>query len=795
MNDFGIKANCHCRLHADFVVSSWASGKGWTQHCTGLVKTKATLVDEICNSRLTNGQDQKMKAKFARITHAAADAVQHEELYDRLSAIGVSYGKTFQGLHDCRSSKHGCATRLSLADTVTDMPNQYESDYIVHPTMLEQLISTYWPVLKATNDVLDTIHLPSSIGKVTVSTKASSALAESGGWLQAFCEPRGTISNVKSNKLSMVALAPTEAKEPIITLEDLVTAPMLEKEAATEIDSGRELCYKLTWEPTGEDQFDGSKARLNGDFVIVHGETELQRSLAGELASTLTALVGSSPTTGTLNDVDGSNKTCVFLTEIDHPVLADLDQGKFESLQKLLTSVQAILWVVKGAYQNSMEPNSNMIAGFSRTLRSEGTLMDFITLDLDAETELSQRNTIDTITKVLQMSLGVEHQNTETEYMERGGVLLTPRIINDEDMNEYVHQQVQPSATAPAQFWDLKRPLRAFVATPGALDTVHYEDDEKSHSPLHDDEVQIQVKAIGMNVRDAEAAMGHLSSDDLGMECSGVVTDVGSSVSSVAIGDRVAAITPNGSLSTVARAHDRFLLKLPNHLSFEEAASVPISYCTAYYSLVDIASLSEGESVLIHHAATAVGQAAIGVAQMLGAEIFATVRSSAEKDTLRNQHGIPEDRIFFSDSDSFSDLVIDATQGLGAEVIFNTLSEGEVLRATWRCIAKFGRFIHASYNDLGYVLSEKSATIACIDIYGLAQTRPLKLRRILQDVAKLLRFGKILPSHPIVPYGISEVTNALQALHAAELHGKAIITMREDEVVMVSFTLTKKVCH
>ncbi|KAJ4346445.1 uncharacterized protein N0V89_010374 [Didymosphaeria variabile] len=772
-------------LRAEFVISSWATAKGWTQHCTGYVKTKKTEVNDVQSGRLVDAQRQKLRSKLLRIADAAGEGVQNEALYQRLSDLGVSYGSTFQGLTNGRVSKAGSVSQLVLADTTTDMPNHYESDYIIHPTMLEQLISSYWPVLDITNGFLDNIHLPSSIGKLTVSARASSTLHSNGGCLQAFCEPRTVLSNVKSNKLSMFALAAIDAVESVIAIEDLTTAPILEKDTDAEADSGRELCYKQTWEPALEELKEDSQAQFDAEVVIVHGDSDLQHSLASELATILTTATGSTPTTGTLAQVDGTSKICIFLAEIDQPVLSTLDQETFEALKKLLTTIQGMLWVVKGAYQNAQNPDANMIAGFSRTLRSEGTLMNFVTLDLDGEMVLPQADAVKTILKVLQASLGVNRQGEETEFMERRGSLLTPRIINDQDMNEYVHQQVQPSATAPAHFMDAERPLRAFIATPGALDTIHFEDDQISRTPLPEDQVEIQVKAVGINVRDAEAAMGHLRGDDLGMECSGVVTSVGSRISSVSVGDRVAAVTPNGSLSTVTRAHDRFLLKLPDHLSFEEAATIPLAYCTAYHSLANIASLSEGESVLIHHAATAVGQAAVAVAQMLGAEVFATVRNSEEKATLVELYNIPADSIYFAGSESFADYLIDATKGLGVDVILNDMAEGEVLRATWRCIAKFGRFIHVGCNDLAYVAFEKSATISCVDIFALAHDRPQKLKRVLSDVAKLLRFGKVLPVHPIASYGITESTTVLQALHSAEPHGKVVIVPREDETVLV----------
>lgn len=773
-------------LLAEFVVSSWATGKDWTQHCTGLVRTKIAEHSKLHSSRLITAQEQKMISKVSRISNAAQDLVQTDTLYERLAAIGVNYGTTFQGLSNCRVSKNGCVSQLNLADTATDMPNHYESDYIIHPTLLEQLISSYWLVLDVTNGSLDTVHLPSSIGKVIVSARTPATLQSNGGSLQVVCEPRTSISNVKSNKLSMFAFASIDDKEPIVTVEDLSTAPILEKDADGEAETGRELCYKLTWEPALVEDKQESNAKFDAEFVIVHGETELQLSLASELATTLATLTGSTPDIATLSHVDGTDKICIFLTELDQPVLSTLGEHTFEALQKLLTSIQGMLWVVKGAYDNSQNPDANMIAGFSRTLRSEGTLMNFVTLDLDAETDISQASAVASIIKVLQASLSTQRQSEETEFIERRGAILTPRIINDEDMNEYVHQQIKPSATATAKFTDVVRPLRAFIATPGALDTVHFEDDQLAHTPLSDNEVEIQVKAVGVSARDAETAMGHLPSDDLGMECSGVVTKVGTQVSSVAVGDRVAAVTPNGSLSTVARAHDRFLVKLPYHLSFEEAATIPLAYSTAHYSLVDHAALSEGESVLIHHAATSVGQAAITIAHMRGAEVYATVRTEEEKATLVQHHGIPDDRIFFAGSDEFADFVLDGTNGHGVDVVLNSLTDAELLRATWKCISKFGRFVHVGQRDLQHIAFERCATVSFVDVFALVQERPQKLERVLNEISKLLRYSKVLRAQPIASYSISEVTTALQALHVAQPHGTVVVVPGEDEMVMVS---------
>lgn len=97
-------------------------------------------------------------------------------------------------------------------------------------------------------------------------------------------------------------------------------------------------------------------------------------------------------------------------------------------------------------------------------------------------------------------------------------------------------------------------------------------------------------------------AMGQIQRPVFGHEASGIVTRVGSKTSEVSCGDRVVFVGP-GSMRTHIRAHESVVQKLPDIMSFEEGASIPIAYATAYRSLVEVARLEKGETVLIHAAA------------------------------------------------------------------------------------------------------------------------------------------------------------------------------------------------
>lgn len=120
-----------------------------------------------------------------------------------------------------------------------------------------------------------------------------------------------------------------------------------------------------------------------------------------------------------------------------------------------------------------------------------------------------------------------------------------------------------------------------------------------------------------MNFKDVMIGLGQIPFSDIGLECSGVVTAAGRSVQSLTVGDRVCGLT-RGGYSNSARVPQTMVTRIPDNLSFTAAASIPIIFCTAYYSLIDIARLEPGESVLIHAAAGGVGQAAIMIAQHIG---------------------------------------------------------------------------------------------------------------------------------------------------------------------------------
>ena len=525
------------------------------------------------------------------------------------------------------------------------------------------------------------------------------------------------------------------------------------------------------------------------DVVIIRPESLFGFSI-DVLAANLEKWTGKAPSIETLQQVDPRGKICIFLEETMKPFLASLDQETFNDLQKLVTLAEGIFWVSRGSFIDSTSPDGNLVSGFARTIRSERAV-NFVTLDLDGESMLSDREAALTANKVIQRSFdpNLKPQENDMEYAERKGVLYIPRLVKDSEMNHTVAQESHVGRRETQLFAQKDRPLRMMISEPGSLDTMVFVDDPVGSIPLGADEIQIEVMASGVNFKDVMIAMGQLPSANLGLECSGIVTAMGKDISDFTLGDRVSA-TAVGTFSTYTRCPASSAHKIPEAMSFEVASTIPIVFCTAYYALVELAHLEEHETVLIHAAAGGVGQAAIMLAQKVGATIFATVGSVEKKELLMSEYGIPAEQIFFSRDLSFRDCVKTATNGKGVDVVLNSLA-GNALQATWECLAPFGRFIEIGKRDivnnsrLEMAKFNDNALFASVDLTLVAAEKPRLMKRLMGSVFEQFQNGSLRPIAPITTYPISKIEAAFRTLQSGKAMGKIVIKPEAGDQVTV----------
>lgn len=193
-----------------------------------------------------------------------------------------------------------------------------------------------------------------------------------------------------------------------------------------------------------------------------------------------------------------------------------------------------------------------------------------------------------------------------------------------------------------------------------------------------DDEIQIAVKAIGINraeimFRNHAYLQEAVFPSRLGYEAAGIVQSIGSAVKDFAIGDSVSVIPATdiarwGTYGELANVPARLVVKHPESLSFIEAAAVWMQYVTAWGGLVAQAKLGTGETVIISAASSSVGLAAIQIANMIGATVIATTRTSEKRKTLL-QCGAHH--VIATDEENLVERVMEITESKGARVVFD----------------------------------------------------------------------------------------------------------------------------
>lgn len=271
------------------------------------------------------------------------------------------------------------------------------------------------------------------------------------------------------------------------------------------------------------------------------------------------------------------------------------------------------------------------------------------------------------------------------------------------------------------------------------------------------------------------------------MDVSGLVTQVGAAVTTVRPGDRVCTSSCD-TFATYVRFPVQGVIPMPDGMSFEDAASMPLIYLTAYYALVTVGRLVKGESILIHAAAGGVGQAAIAVAQHIGAEIYATVGSAEKKELIMREYGIPADHIFSSRDLSFAKGIERMTNGAGVDVVLKSLA-GEALRLSWHCLAKFGRFLEIGKADLfsntgldmmPFLENKSYCGVNLIDFENNPTPRAVTL---FQDVAKLINDGSIKPVKPVQLFTFAEVEKAFRYMQTGKHTGKIVVRVDDSDLV------------
>ena len=412
--------------------------------------------------------------------------------------------------------------------------------------------------------------------------------------------------------------------------------------------------------------------------------------ISKKLIADLTAL-GFQVTTASIDSPLSEDCDVIATLDLESRFFDNISEDQYLSFQQLLRrhKNQNVLWLMPPTQMNCVDPRSAQTVGMFRVVRAELAIPLF-----SLEIDVSEPKFTELVTNVfgkVRSRKDTEKIAPDREYAVDNGVVKIGRYqpfsleeeVGERSMGESGHVKSLD------------------IVKPGMLDTLRWVE-----SPLQDDlqanQVEVDTRAVGLNFRDIMVSMGVLKfgkNPPLGLEITGVVKRVGSNVKHVKAGDRVCGVATDGCFTTHAILLDDLVVKIPDSLDFVAGATMPACYTTALQAIIDVGQLQKGQSILIHSAAGGVGHAAIELAKMVGAEIYATVGSAEKIQYLQDKFQIPKNRIFNSRNDSFLADVLRETNGVGVDIVLNSLS-GELLHASWKCVAEFGKLVELGKRDL-----------------------------------------------------------------------------------------------
>ena len=296
--------------------------------------------------------------------------------------------------------------------------------------------------------------------------------------------------------------------------------------------------------------------------------------------------------------------------------------------------------------------------------------------------------------------------------------------------------------------------------------------------------VKIAVEVAGLNFPDVLIVQGKYQVKppfpfSPGAEVAGIVTEIGERVTSVRAGDRVMALCTTGGFAEEVVAQEASVFSMPAGMSFETAASFPLTYGTTYHALVDRGELRPGETLLVTGAGGGVGLAAVQIGVALGARVIAAA-GSREKLDAAVASGASETIDYTSEK--LLERIKALTGDAGADVVYDAVG-GDVFDACLRGIAWGGRLLIVGF-AAGRIpeipanrLLLKSASAVGVFWGAFAARDPAKNRANFDRLFALAAEGKLRPTIG-ARYALADAAHAIEDMENRKIVGKAVVTVR-----------------
>ena len=701
---------------AGFTVHSRTDGApGWTLHAEGTLSAAQAVPTEI-------------DAVWPPVGAEVIDLASH---YDDLAATGLNYGPAFANLTQAWRLPDGdILGELALADGLA------VTGHTIHPALLDAALHTIAlagaPSGETTGEATGGPTVPFSFAGVEVhsldATTARVRLSRAAG-----SDYRLTLSNHDGSPLATVGR---------IALRAL---PVADLAPATDTRGHRSL-FIAAWNLLADNAYSLTEQRIT---VLAADPVDLGLLGAETVAhpDEVTAAEVIVIPTGTAWTPNPADDPAAVLTE---------SARVLDLLQQLLArpeldAAHLVFVTQRAAAAETSDTIGDLAgataAGLIRSAQSENP--GRITLiDLDGHADS---------TAALARAIGAD----EPWVAVRGGQLRSPRL----------------APAAPALLIPEQTPQwRLGGAKAGTIEAMSLVPCVEGVRPLVGDEIRIAVRAAGVNFRDVMNVLDMYPGDAgwLGLECAGVISEVGPDVTDLRPGDRVLGITRSEAFATSAICERNMAARMPVGWTFGQAAAAPLVFLTAYYALVDLAGLQRGETILIHAAAGGVGMAAVQLAQHLGAEVYATA-SPGKWDVVRGA-GVPAGHLANSRTLDFEPQFLTGTAGHGMDVVLDSLA-GDFVDASLRLLPDGGRFIEMGKTDV-----REPATVAAAHpgvryrAFDLIEAGPERTQQMLLALLELFESAALQPL-PLTCWDVRQAAEAFRFVGQARHIGKVALTI------------------
>ncbi len=732
-------------------------GDNWIQHASGTLLT-TPKIPEMQIQSFFNGHISIQTGKA---------------FYQSMLQRGLNYGPTFQGITEVSSKDFTSITQLKLADSLKSTASAYQ----IHPALLDAcfqvLLSTLPP------DDRD-LYLPVAVDALTLFASPASET-----------EFRAYATQTAFDAQLQGDVTLFNANGDLLMSADGLRMQRLDRRG-TELEN---RLYDIQWTPAESKSTSPSTAL--GDWLIFADESGIGASLASDLTSAgANVRIVYAHDTFTKNAQNFSmnplqladfenflqNSTAwqgiIYLWALDSKT-DQLPSATYPSTIGALHLVQTLnasnltprLWLVTRNAQSvngqPTEPAGASLWGFGAVLANEQADLKSVRIDLDSAADA------ETLFKTLWADDG------EDQIALRGGQRLAARLIS---------KGAPPSLESAGEMQLVHAEMQSFraeVTTPGVLENLRLH--ALTRRAPQCGEVEIEIVATGLNFMNVLSALGIYPGYEnglgpLGIECAGRIVRLGADVTDWQVGDEVVAVAFD-SLATHAVTDAHLVARKPAHLSFEEAATLPIVFLTAYYALHELARMQAGERVLIHAGAGGVGLAALQLVQRIGAEAWMTAGTPEKRDYLMSLGAT-----FVSDSRSlaFADDIRRATNGEGVDIVLNSLS-GEAITKGLGLLRSYGRFVEIGKRDIydnsnvGLLPFSKSLAYYAVDLDNMSRERPAKIGIMLRQVMEWVEAGELHPL-PFQLFHADQLTDVFRHMAQGKHTGKIVIGIRDTEV-------------